>query len=114
MNKLAILLAATPDKIALPKGTSVKNLYIDAAIISQKEDDLITYLGEYLTGTSTDDADSLSGHASRKGHVEVVRLLLQDERVDPSAADNYAIRWASENGHTEVARLLLHDGRARL
>ena len=30
-------------------------------------------------------------HSSRKGYVEVVRLLLQDSRVDPSAQDNSAI-----------------------
>jgi hypothetical protein len=41
----------------------------------------------------------------------VVRLLLSDERVDPSADTNYAIQVASENGHVEVVRLLLSDER---
>jgi ankyrin repeat protein len=40
--------------------------------------------------------------ASCNGHVEVVRLLLNDNRVNPSELDNYAIRWASHNGHVEV------------
>ena len=35
-------------------------------------------------------------------HTEVVELLLGDERVDPAADDNYAIRWAAQNGRTEV------------
>ena len=42
---------------------------------------------------------------------EAVRLLLQDNRVDPSADNNYAIRKASENGHTEIVKLLLQDYR---
>ena len=40
-----------------------------------------------------------------------MRLLLADPRVDPSADNNYAIRWAAYNGHTEVVRLLLADPR---
>ena len=30
--------------------------------------------------------------AAQNGHVEVVRFLLQDDRVNPCAIDNYAIR----------------------
>ena len=50
--------------------------------------------------------------ASFYGHVEIVRLLLEDKRVDPGANDNYAIRFASEEGHVEVVRLLIKDKRA--
>jgi len=49
--------------------------------------------------------------ASEHGHVDVVRLLLKDPRVDPSALDNYAIRLAGANGHVDVVRLLLKDPR---
>ena len=49
--------------------------------------------------------------ASENGHIDVVRLLLADGRVNPAASDNYAIRLASENGRTDVVRLLLADGR---
>jgi hypothetical protein len=41
----------------------------------------------------------------------VVKLLLSDKRVDPSAADNYAIRYASKKGHYDVVELLLADER---
>ena len=41
----------------------------------------------------------------------VVKLLLQDSRVDPSDHNNLAIRWASQNGHIEVVKLLLQDPR---
>ena len=45
------------------------------------------------------------------GHSEVVRELLKDSRVDPSAYDNSAIRGASMNGRLEVVRELLKDNR---
>jgi hypothetical protein len=38
------------------------------------------------------------------GHVEVVKALMADKRVDPSANDNFAINWASFGGHIEVVR----------
>ena len=40
------------------------------------------------------------------GHLDVVNRLIEDDRVDPSADDNYAVRQASRNGHTEVVELL--------
>jgi hypothetical protein len=49
--------------------------------------------------------------AAEKGHLEVVKLLLEDKRVDPGDCDNYAIRWAAENGHLEVVKVLLKDKR---
>jgi ankyrin repeat protein len=49
--------------------------------------------------------------ASRNGHVEIVRFMLNDNHIDPSARDNEAIRMASRNGHVEVVRLLLSDNR---
>lgn len=52
--------------------------------------------------------------AIQKDKTEVVKLLLQDKRVDPSAEDNYAIRWASANGREEVVKLLLKDKRVEL
>lgn len=44
--------------------------------------------------------------ASCNGHTEIVRLLLEDGRADPTADNNYAIRWASIFEQTEVVRLL--------
>ena len=49
--------------------------------------------------------------ASRNGRVEMVKILLNDNRVDPSARNNEAITWASENGNLNIARLLLADPR---
>jgi hypothetical protein len=47
----------------------------------------------------------------QNGHLAVVERLLQDERVDPSADDNYAVRWAAQNGHLAVVDRLLEDDR---
>lgn len=49
--------------------------------------------------------------ASRNGFLETVKLLLQDERVDPSSNNNYCIKLASANGHTEIVEILLQDPR---
>jgi len=45
------------------------------------------------------------------GDVEIVKKLLQNEHVDPSAHNNYAIQWASENGHIKIVEELLKDKR---
>ena len=50
--------------------------------------------------------------AARKGHTEIVRLLV-DAGADKDSRDNYrwtALLHAASGGQTEVARLLL-DGR---
>lgn len=49
--------------------------------------------------------------AAGYGHLEVVRLLLQDERVDPSADNDKAIVLAAQGGYLEIVRLLLSDSR---
>ena len=43
----------------------------------------------------------------------MVKLLLQDPRVDPSDRNNGAIRLAHQNGHVEVVKLLLQDPRVK-
>lgn len=58
-----------------------------------------------------DDDIAIRMSASR-GYTEIVKLLLKDERVDPTACDNYALRWAALEGHIEVVKVLLADGRA--
>ena len=44
-------------------------------------------------------------------YIKIVKILLKDERVDPSDQNNDAIQWASEKGHLEVVKLLLKDKR---
>ena len=44
-------------------------------------------------------------------YTKIIKLLLADPRVDPSAKDNQAIRRASQYGYTETVKLLLADPR---
>jgi ankyrin repeat protein len=59
----------------------------------------------------SEDDNFVIKSVSEGGHLEIVKLLLSDERVDPSAGENYAIRWASRNGHHEVVNILLKHTR---
>src|SRR3984885_8862487 len=52
-------------------------------------------------------ADKCLFVASKKGHHQLVKLLLAVKGVDPAADDNYAIRKASGNGYAQVVKLLL-------
>ena len=47
--------------------------------------------------------------ASQNGHYNVVKLLLEDNRVNPADDNNSAIQWASKKGHYNVVKLLLRD-----
>ena len=50
--------------------------------------------------------------ASEEGHHEIVKLLLEDDRVNLSMEDgSYAIELASQNGYLEAVKLLLIDDR---
>ena len=53
----------------------------------------------------------LFGWATKNGHIEVVKVLLNDSRVNPAADTNYAIRLTAANGHVEVVKVLLADPR---
>ncbi len=49
--------------------------------------------------------------AASNGHLEVVKFLLSDSRVDPAVDDNYPIRRASQGGFANVVKILLEDER---
>lgn len=49
--------------------------------------------------------------AAECGHDDVVERFLVDTRLNPAAANNYAIRLAIENGHNIVVSLLMEDMR---
>ena len=65
----------------------------------------------YLFFYFIDNIQELFKCACKYDQIEVVKLLLQDPKVDPSYQYNYAIIWASFNGHIEVVKLLLQDPR---
>jgi len=49
--------------------------------------------------------------ACQYGQIEIVKLLLQDKRVNPASHDNSAIAEACREGNIEVINLLLKDSR---
>ena len=53
-------------------------------------------------------------NASQNGHTEIVKLLLQDARVDPTYLNNYAFRNSVIYGRIEIVKLLLQDKRTKL
>lgn len=50
-------------------------------------------------------------HACLNGYTEIVRILLEDGRVDPADPYNSPIIFASRNGYHEIVKLLLMDKR---
>ena len=68
-------------------------------------------INQLASNTFTGNVNDLVITSSECGHIEVVKLLLKDSRVDPGAGNNYAIILASEYGHVEVVKLLLKDSR---
>lgn len=50
-------------------------------------------------------------HAVSNNNIEIVKLLLNDERTDPSKTANFAVRIAAGEGFTEIFKLLMEDDR---
>lgn len=53
------------------------------------------------------------GSAARNGFYEIVKMLLEDGRIDPTKDQNYAVRVALHANHKQVVDLLLSDPRVR-
>ena len=49
--------------------------------------------------------------AVKSNDIKNVKLLLNDNRVNPSDLNNWAIIEASMGGHTDIVKLLLNDNR---
>ena len=49
--------------------------------------------------------------AAEQGHDKVVRVLLRDKRVDPTAEDNFCLQIACSKGYSRLLELLLRDKR---
>lgn len=50
--------------------------------------------------------------ACKRGHLELVREILRDERISREAEDSACLYWACHNGHTEIVHALLWDDQA--
>jgi len=59
--------------------------------------------------------------AARAGHTDIVKMLLEDSRTEPSVGsirgspidvrESPALSWAAAKGHKDVVKVLLDDGR---
>ncbi|EPZ31233.1 hypothetical protein ROZALSC1DRAFT_31525 [Rozella allomycis CSF55] len=49
--------------------------------------------------------------ASEDGDTEIIEMLINDPRIDPTYKDNFAIRGALLNGHIDVVNTWLKDTR---
>ncbi|KAI9341182.1 ankyrin repeat-containing domain protein [Obelidium mucronatum] len=92
---------------------SANNDFLLRFMASHGEVDLTSSLLERGSDPSALDNEALR-LAAENGHVDIVRLLMQDERVDPSAYENVAVKWAKRNGHLDVVEVLLTDERCIL
>jgi len=51
--------------------------------------------------------------AAKRGHLDIVKRLLKDPKVDPSYRKNFALKWALKGKHDKVVKLLLKDKRVK-
>ena len=56
-----------------------------------------------------DDNDDALRQASRNGHLEIVKYLIENG-ANIHAENDYALRWASNEGHLEVVKYLIKKG----
>lgn len=50
----------------------------------------------------------------RTNNIKKIKLLLNDNIVDPNSSDNFAIRFSSKNGYVSIFKLLINDNRVNL
>jgi len=93
----------------LPKDCATIPLFLAA-----REGHLAMVVALLGDGDADGDGDDCVIAASAMGHARVLRVLLSDERRDPSFRDNLALKLALLNAHVEVVALLLNDARLDL
>ena len=49
--------------------------------------------------------------AAKRGYIDTLKLLLKDDRVDPTAENNYALKKSAEQDQAESIKLLIQDRR---
>ena len=54
---------------------------------------------------------SIRHYTCENDFIEVVKILLADQRIDPSYAENHLLRTSIYHGHEKIVELLLNDPR---
>lgn len=95
--------------------SSIKDINKEKVMEKIEENDI-----DYIKTLCTNDYDfSFSNNlpiriASSLGLLEIVKLLLKQDSVNPASFDNFSIRRSVINNHIEVFRLLKSDKRVEL
>jgi ankyrin repeat protein len=97
------------DRAFIPTYVHFQTALKDKNIFSLKK--LLSYSNVDLYHCNNDVISSAIRKACYFGHNEILKLLLQDHRVDPSANDNEAIQNACYYKQNDVVKLLLQDPR---
>ena len=64
-------------------------------------------------GNERDESNKTLRYAARAGNWEIFKLLFDDPRSNPSATNNFALKWATLNNHWKIVDELLKDKRVR-
>jgi len=63
--------------------------------------------------TERDESNKALRQAAKQGKTEIVRVLMDDPRSDPSATNNFALKWAIKGGYDEIIDMLMGDERVQ-
>lgn len=63
--------------------------------------------------TERDESNKALRMAARYGKINTFKVLFNDSRSDPSATNNFALKWAIKEGHDEIVDILLSDERVQ-
>lgn len=77
------------------------------------QDEAIFYVKASLMYKDRDQLSDAFLYGIEANNPEVIRLLLEDGRVDPSNDEGLAVRIAKWNGQDEIVNLLLSDPRVQ-
>ena len=73
--------------------------------------EVVELLNEYSIEDNISAINRLFRRSCLLNRIEVVKVMLKDERIDPSDNDNSALLYADDLNNTDIVNLLLEDKR---
>jgi hypothetical protein len=108
-NVRSMFEAGIPEQIAmllipyLTDKADRENLFLQAAVYGYTNV-IKTQLTKQIDPSFNNNTTFIK--AAGLGHINIVKLLLKDPRVDPHAQNDYALKWARKQGHNEIVQLI--------